>query len=91
MLGAPDVDQVDLPTQVGLIAEKIRLIVAEPYTLEIQQNGHPANTISHCCTASIGVVLLTHQHTSPEDILKCADIAMYKAKKEGGNLVRFFE
>ena len=91
MLGAPDVNQVELPTQVGLIAEKIRFIVAEPYILDIEQNGHPATTINYHCTASIGVVVLSHQHTSPEEILKCADIAMYKAKKEGGNLIRFYE
>jgi GGDEF domain-containing protein len=35
--------------------------------------------------------LLTAQQTSPEDILKCADIAMYQAKREGGNRVRFYE
>jgi diguanylate cyclase (GGDEF)-like protein/PAS domain S-box-containing protein len=91
MLNALDVDQVELSTQVGLIAEKIRLIVAEPYTLEIQQKNLVATTINHQCTASIGVVLLTAQQTSPEDILKCADIAMYQAKREGGNRVRFYE
>jgi diguanylate cyclase (GGDEF)-like protein/PAS domain S-box-containing protein len=91
MLNALEVDQVELSTQVGLIAEKIRLIVAEPYTLEIQQKNLVATTINHQCTASIGVVLLTAQQTSPEDILKCADIAMYQAKREGGNRVRFYE
>jgi diguanylate cyclase (GGDEF)-like protein/PAS domain S-box-containing protein len=91
MLNALDVDQVELSTQVGLIAEKIRLIVAEPYTLEIQQKNLVATTINHQCTASIGVVLLTAQQTSPEDILKCADIAMYQAKRDGGNRVRFYE
>ena len=91
MLSELDVDKVQPLTQVGLIAEKIRLAVAEPYRLEIQQNDHATTTINYPCTASIGVVVLTHRQTSSEDILKCADIAMYKAKKEGGNLVRFYE
>ena len=91
MLSTLDVDKVEPITQVGIIAEKIRLILAEPYTLEIQQNGHAATTVNHHCTSSIGVVLFTNQETGPEEILKCADMAMYKAKREGRNLIRFYE
>lgn len=42
-------------------------------------------------TASIGATLLTHQSQSIDDLFKQADIAMYQAKKDGRNTLRFFD
>ena len=56
-----------------------------------QQEGQAPTTVNHHCTSSIGVVLLTNNEAGPEDILKCADMAMYKAKRDGRNLIRFYE
>jgi diguanylate cyclase (GGDEF)-like protein/PAS domain S-box-containing protein len=41
-------------------------------------------------TVSVGVALAPADGTSPERLLKCADLAMYKAKSDGRNCVRFF-
>ena len=39
----------------------------------------------------IGVALFSDHEYSKEDLLKHADIAMYQAKKDGRNSMRFFD
>jgi diguanylate cyclase (GGDEF)-like protein len=41
-------------------------------------------------TISVGVALAPADGTNPEWLLKCADLALYKAKADGRNCVRFF-
>jgi len=41
-------------------------------------------------TVSIGIALAPADGTNPERLLKSADLALYKAKAEGRNCVRFF-
>ena len=41
-------------------------------------------------TVSVGVALAPADGTNPERLLKSADLALYKAKSEGRNCVRFF-
>ena len=90
MLSELDVDETESIAQSGIVAEKIRTIVAEPYELDIQKNGSAATTVEHHCTSSIGVVLFINHESSSDEIIKWADMAMYQAKEEGGNLTRFF-
>ncbi|WP_062787945.1 EAL domain-containing protein [Aquitalea pelogenes] len=66
------------------IAEKIRDALARPYCLDAQQEGE------HLYTASIGLTLFRGQHTSLENLLKQADVALYQSKDAGRNRVRFF-
>jgi diguanylate cyclase (GGDEF)-like protein/PAS domain S-box-containing protein len=91
LLSELDVEKAASVAQVSVIAEKIRVILAEPYELTIQQNGQAAINVHHHCTSSIGVVMFVNQEASPEAILTSADMAMYKAKRDGRNLVRFYE
>jgi diguanylate cyclase (GGDEF)-like protein len=56
--------------------------LSQPYQLGSQQ---------HHSTCSIGATLFHAQDVSMEEVLKQADIAMYYAKTEGGNALRFFE
>jgi diguanylate cyclase (GGDEF)-like protein/PAS domain S-box-containing protein len=41
-------------------------------------------------TVSVGVALAPADGANPEQLLKCADLALYKAKSDGRNCVRFF-
>ncbi|KJV27724.1 hypothetical protein VI06_13570 [Aquitalea magnusonii] len=66
------------------IAEKIRDALARPYCLDSLQEGE------HLYTASIGLTLFRGQHTSLENLLKQADVALYQSKDAGRNRVRFF-
>jgi len=89
VLGELDTDKAETATQAGVVAEKIRAILAEPYVLKLQQEGGAETTIEHRCTASVGVALFTDREASLEEILKWADMAMYQAKKGGRNCVYF--
>ncbi|OIQ72026.1 putative diguanylate cyclase YcdT [mine drainage metagenome] len=91
LLGDLDTDKAASTTQANSIAEKIRAALAEPYSLTIKHEGKADAVIEHQCTASIGVVVFIDNEGSPEDFLKWADSAMYRAKDAGSNLIRFFD
>jgi diguanylate cyclase (GGDEF)-like protein/PAS domain S-box-containing protein len=63
------------------VAAKVLNALAQPYDLK----GH-----GYECTVSIGVALMSDAGGLVEDILKRADMAMYEAKSQGRNTVRFF-
>lgn len=80
-------DKTTAQADAGMLAEKIRSLLAEPYVLHLTDEA----AIEHRCTASIGAVLFLDMDLSEEDIVKQADLAMYQAKKDGRNLVRFYD
>ena len=75
--------------QAGIVAEKIRATLAEPYRLALRREGKADAMVEHHCTASIGVALFVHSDASQEDIFRRADAAMYLAKQAGRNSIRF--
>jgi diguanylate cyclase (GGDEF)-like protein/PAS domain S-box-containing protein len=68
-------------SEIEIVGKKLLDSLAEPYDL----NGH-----EHRSTASIGVALFSDAHSTVEELLKRADLAMYEAKAAGRNAVRFF-
>ena len=64
------------------VAEKIRTAIARDFEIGGQ---------SYHCSASIGVTLLPKAQQQAHDLLREADIAMYRAKAEGRNGIAFFE
>ena len=82
-------DLAESTAQAATVAEKIRMSLAEPYSLTHSQEGYPDTVTEHCCTASIGVLMFSG-NTSQGDILRWADMAMYQAKSDGGNRVLFY-
>jgi len=84
-------DKAASTAEAALIAEKIRLRLAEPYRLLVRRPGMAEQAVEHRCTASIGVVVFISHETSQDDILKCADAAMYLAKESGRNSVQFIK
>ncbi len=64
------------------IAEKIQTVLCQPYQLESHD---------HALTPSIGIAVFpVNKETTPEIILKHADSAMYRAKKNGRNCISFY-
>ncbi|MGK5022904.1 putative bifunctional diguanylate cyclase/phosphodiesterase [Janthinobacterium lividum] len=64
------------------VAEKIRVAIARDFEIDAQ---------SYHCSASIGVTLLPKARCQAHDLLREADIAMYRAKAQGRNGIAFFE
>ena len=71
--------------QAMTVAQKILACLAEPYPLCPKEHGGPA--IEHHCSASIGSALIAPCTEDSSAILRCADAAMYEAKRNGGNRV----
>lgn len=64
------------------LAEKILSSLNQPYQL---------NHASHRCSASIGVTLFQGTQIPVEELMKQADLSMYKAKAAGRNTCHFFD
>jgi len=58
--------------------------------MKVEHEDRAASNVEHHCSASIGVVVFLDHEASPDDILICADKAMYQAKAAGRNAVRFY-
>ena len=77
-------------TEASIVADKIRTTLARPYHLISHGKYDSGVSAEHHCTSSIGVILFSNHEISREDILRFADMAMYQAKDQGRNRIRFF-
>ena len=69
-------------TQAEIVAEKILACFGDAFHI----SGY-----EHRCTPSIGVTLFGPQNNNADELLKRADLAMYQAKADGRNAIRFFD
>ena len=75
----PEVDRLNVPS---MIANRILHVLEKPFEL---------GGLSISTSASIGVVLFPQDGSSSEELLKNADIAMYRSKKKGKGQFSYFE
>ena len=75
------IDAEEAVTDVQLLAEKMRRELGKPYQID----SHELHV-----TSSVGIALFPYRDESPDDILRQADTAMYRAKESGRDAVRFF-
>lgn len=68
--------------KVEKVCEKVRDALNEPYDL---------NGIEYTGTPSIGITLFYDHDTSLEELLSQADMAMFRAKEDGRNCIRFYD
>jgi diguanylate cyclase (GGDEF)-like protein/PAS domain S-box-containing protein len=68
--------------QTESVGQKIKLALNKPYLLADAE---------HHSTASTGATLFLGQETPIADLLKQADLAMYKSKDKGRNTLHFFD
>jgi diguanylate cyclase (GGDEF)-like protein len=73
---------LERPEDAALLAGRILTAFSEPFQID----GHQI-----VIGASVGVAMAPADGTLAEKLLKHADIALYLAKTEGRNMVRFFE
>jgi diguanylate cyclase (GGDEF)-like protein/PAS domain S-box-containing protein len=82
MLAGLGIDPTEAASQAETVAEKILAAIQMPFQLRGQEFQ---------CTCSIGVSLFNDHLATPDEVLKHADVAMYRAKASGRNVVRFFD
>ncbi|MBX9913299.1 MAG: EAL domain-containing protein, partial [Pseudomonadaceae bacterium] len=73
--------RAEVSRQVRELANKLRQLLSEPMMLD----GHRLQV-----TPSIGIVLIPDHGDTPADLLKRADIALYRAKAGGRNTQQMF-
>jgi diguanylate cyclase (GGDEF)-like protein/PAS domain S-box-containing protein len=83
-------DKAESTEQARNVAEKIRVALSAPYLLDIKHDRIGNSTVTHHCTASIGVALFVNHDASPDEVFKWADAAMYQSKQDGRNTIRFY-
>ena len=74
--------QAEAGVHAGRIADKLRTGMSAAFDV---------GSKAFYCTASIGATVFDGESESPEAILMHADLAMYRAKQDGRNALRFFE
>jgi diguanylate cyclase (GGDEF)-like protein len=74
--------QVERPEHAEMLARRLVETISEPYDL----GGHQV-----MIGASVGVTLAPHDGVTADDLMKNADMALYRAKTEGRGTHRFFE
>jgi diguanylate cyclase (GGDEF)-like protein len=75
----PHIHSLDEP---AAVARRISLTVAEPFTI-----AGTETTLG----VGIGIAVAPNDGTSADDLLRRADLALYRAKAEGRSATRFFE
>lgn len=75
-------EQITDVSEVTGIAERLLAALAVPFTL----NEHTL-----VCTASLGVVLSSSELTTSTDMLRAADVALYRAKASGKGGIALFD
>ncbi len=77
-----DREEKEAVAAVEIIGKKILSALNHPFQL---------GDVTHITSASVGLTLFKGEIHSAEDILKQADLAMYKSKENGRNTCRFFD
>jgi diguanylate cyclase (GGDEF)-like protein/PAS domain S-box-containing protein len=70
------------PHAAGALARRLVEIISEPMEID----GQEINT-----GVSIGIALAPNDGNAADHLMKCADLALYRAKAEGRGTFRFFE
>lgn len=73
---------VEAAAQTEAVGESILAALNQPYRLASDE---------YRCTASIGATLFSDNQQTKDELLKQVDMAMYQAKRDGRNLLRFFD
>src|SRR5204863_2703610 len=70
------------PHAADALARRVTDVAAEPIVID----GHDINI-----NVSIGIALAPGDGVAADHLMKCADLALYRAKAEGRGTFRFFE
>ena len=82
LLAKLDQNPLEAAMQAEVVGHKILDAIKQPYQFDDSEMS---------CTASIGITLFGEQHDDNVEALKRAEMAMYQAKAQGRNTLRFFD
>lgn len=82
MIEGMDNDEQNAASQAEMVGEKILASLGKIYFIDDKELH---------CTASIGITLFRGETKTWEEMLRRADVALYQAKSDGRNSVRFFD
>lgn len=82
VLESLNVNPQEAATQTRAVGEKILAILSSTYQLD---------DVEYRTTASVGATVFLGRQASVDELMKQADLAMYKAKETGRNTLRFFD
>jgi diguanylate cyclase (GGDEF)-like protein/PAS domain S-box-containing protein len=92
MLPGLDTSEEHAMRQVMQVAESIHHALRTPFELDTHNDiGLHAQTLRYTCSGSIGVALFGLIDEPLTEVLKRADVAMYKSKQDGRNLIRQYD
>ena len=72
----------ELPSSISSLATRLIEVMGAPYDLD----GHQV-----VVGVSVGITIAPGEGTEPDVLMKNADLALYRAKADGGGIYRFFE
>ena len=72
----------DKPADISMLASRLIETVGAPYQFDGQQI---------MVGASVGIAIAPADGTDPDQLIKNADLALYRCKADGGSVYRFFE
>lgn len=91
MLSELDTNEQASTIEATRVAEKILACLSTPYQLTVKHEGQPDTEVEYHCTTSIGLVLFLGHEICQDDIIICANAAMYQARHAGRNTIRFYQ
>lgn len=71
------------------IAEKVHSLLSADYQLSLAGRKGQIKALTHRCSASIGIALFDARCRNLEEVVQCADRAMYDVKRSGKSGIRF--
>lgn len=82
ILANQSTSKTEAAAQTEMVGKKILFASSQTYRLA---------DVAHHSTASIGATLFSGHHATIDDLMKQADLAMYKSKASGRNALHFFD
>jgi diguanylate cyclase (GGDEF)-like protein/PAS domain S-box-containing protein len=92
MMGKLDGGENHAMSQTMALAQRVHHALLDPFDFQTTNDPDPQNQIlRYSCSGSIGVALFGMVEEPLTEVLKRADVAMYKSKQDGRNVIRQYD
>jgi diguanylate cyclase (GGDEF)-like protein len=92
MMADLDRDESRAMEQTMVLARRVHRALLDPFDFETPNDPDPqVQSLRYSCSGSIGVALFGLVDEPLTEVLKRADVAMYKSKQDGRNVIRQYD